>query len=372
MTEPFYPPNPLSRRTFLASTAAATALLATRPILAQADPQPGKLGFAIVGIGSLSMNQILPAFAKCKLARPTALVSGHPDKARQQAAKYGIDPKNIYSYDNYDTIKDNPDIDAVYVVLPNSMHAEYSIRAAKAGKHVLCEKPMAVSVAECEAMIAACAAAKRKLLIAYRMRYEPMTRKAIELAQSPTEVGVIKQITAENGFAMGNPNQWRCKKELAGGGSLMDMGIYALNAVRYLSGQEPAEIAAMSYSTPNDPRFKDIEETISFELRFASGIVASCVSTYGFGCGRFRLYGTRSRLEAEPFQEYSGNRLFIGRNRQEFQYTPVNHFAAEMDHLCECAANDQPPLTAGEEGLKDMKIIMAAYESARTGKTLRL
>lgn len=365
----------LSRRTFLAGTAAAAASLAAQPIFAQQQPEPiKKLGFALVGIGSLSMNQILPGFANSKFARPVALVSGHPDKAKQQAEKYGIDAKNIYNYENYDKIKDNPDIDVVYVVLPNSMHAEYTIRAAKAGKHVLCEKPMAVSVEECQAMIDACAAAKRKLLIAYRMRYEPMTQKAIALAQSPSDLGTIKQITAENGFNMGDPKQWRCNKQLAGGGSLMDMGIYALNAARYLSGQEPSEIAAMSHTTPNDPRFKDIEETISFELRFDSGIVASCVSSYGYPCGRFRVYGTRGQIESEPFQQYTGNRLYTirGRNRQEFQYEPVNHFAAEMDHLCECILQDKTPLTSGEEGLKDMKIIMAAYESARTGKTLKL
>ena len=255
------------------------------------------IGFALVGIGSLSMGQLLPAFAKCKVAQPVALVSGHPDKAQQQAAKYGIDPKNIYNYENFDSIKDNPEVDVVYVVLPNSMHAEYTIRAAKAGKHVLCEKPMANTVADCQAMIDACKAAHRKLMIGYRVRYEPMTQKAIALAQSADDMGVIKQITAEAGFNAGNPDQWRLNRKLAGGGSLMDMGIYAVNAVRYLSGQEPTEVSAVSYSTPGDPRFKEVEETISFELRFASGIVASCLSTYGFNCNRFRVYGTEGWLE---------------------------------------------------------------------------
>jgi len=363
-----------SRRTFLSLTAAAAAGLATRSLFAQAKPEPKKLGFALVGVGSLTMGQLLPAFAKCKNARAVALVSGHPDKARQQADKYGISAKNIYNYDNYDSMKDNPDIDVVYVVLPNSMHAEYTIRAARAGKHVLCEKPMANSVAECQAMIDACAAAKRKLLIAYRMHYEPMTLKAIELAQSPTDVGTIKMITAEAGFNMGDPRQWRCHKALAGGGSLMDMGIYALNAVRYLSRQEPNEIAAVSYSTPDDPRFTDIEETISFELKFESGMVASVLSTYGFGCGRFRVYGTRGQVEAEPFQSYSGNHLWAtrGRNRQEIQYQPVDHFATEMDYFCDCITADKTPITAGEEGLKDIKIMMAAYESARTGRAIKL
>jgi predicted dehydrogenase len=368
----------VSRRRFLAFSAVAAATLAAGPLFGQAEPEPKKLGFALVGVGSLTMGQLLPAFAKSKYAKAVALVSGHPDKAKQQADKYGIDPKNIYNYDNYDTMKDNPDIDVVYVVLPNSMHAEYTIRAAKAGKHVLCEKPMAVSVAECQAMIDACAAANRKLMIAYRMHYEPMTQKAIALAHSAADVGTIKMITAEAGFNMGNPAQWRCHKPLAGGGSLMDMGIYALNAVRYLSGQEPSEVAAVSYSTPNDPRFTDIEETISFELKFESGIVASVLSTYGFGCGRFRLYGTRGQLEAEPFQSYTGNHLWHaggprrGLARAEVPYEPVNHFATEMDDFCQCIASDKPSRTAGEEGLQDIKIMMAAYESASSGRSVRI
>jgi len=366
--------NPdLSRRRFLAHTAAVAAALAIRPTFSQAQTDtPKKLGYAIVGIGSLSMHQILPGFANAKLCRPVALVSGHPDKAQQQAAIYGIDPKNIYNYDNFDTIKDNPDIDIVYIVLPNGMHAEYTIRAAQAGKHVLCEKPMANTVEECRAMIDACNAAKRKLLIAYRMHYEPMTAKAIDLAQN--QIGTIKQITAQCGFNMGDPTQWRCNKKLAGGGSLRDIGIYALQATRYLSQQEPSEVSAVMYSTPDDPRFREVEETISFELRFESGIVAQVLSTYGFGCNRFQVYGTSGQLQATPFQGYSGNHLYLSQNggRQEVDYTPVDHFAAEMDDLCRCIAEDKTPRTPGEEGLKDMQIMMAAYESANTGKAVKI
>src|ERR1700722_2777948 len=194
----FFNLNPsVSRRRFLAGTAAAAAALGIQPVFAQPQPDaPKKLGYAVVGIGSLTMHQILPGFANANLCRPVALVSGHPAKAREQADKYGIDPKNIYNYENFDSIKDNPEIDVVYIVLPNGMHAEYTIRAAKAGKHVLCEKPMANTVEECQAMIDACSAANRKLLIAYRMHYEPMTKNAIALAQSPDEIGTIKQITA--------------------------------------------------------------------------------------------------------------------------------------------------------------------------------
>jgi predicted dehydrogenase len=364
-----------TRRAFLGGTVLALATLATRPLIAQVTPPPAKkLGVALVGVGSLTINELLPAFAKSKLTRPVALVSGHPVKANQQAARYNIDPKNIYNYENFDTIKDNPDIDIVFIVLPNGMHAEYTIRAAKAGKHVLCEKPMANTVEECQSMIDACSAANRKLMIAYRLRYEPMTIRSIELSHSPTDIGTIKQITAEAGFNAGDPTQWRLNKKLAGGGPLMDMGIYAVNAIRFLSGQEPAEVTAFSYTTPNDPRFKEVEETISFELRFDSGLLASVLTTYGFGCNRYRLYGTHGQLECEPMQSYTNNRLSLihGGAKKEVTYTPVNHFAAEMDHFADCIQNDKPVLTPGEEGLKDLKVMMAAYESARLGQSVKI
>ncbi|HEX3357981.1 MAG TPA: Gfo/Idh/MocA family oxidoreductase [Tepidisphaeraceae bacterium] len=368
-------PSSVSRRTFLESSAAAIAALATTPLIADVNSsEPKKLGFALVGVGTLTMDQLLPALAKCKLARAVALVSGHPDKARQQAALYNIDPKNIYTYDNFDSIKDNPDIDVVYIVLPNSMHAEYTIRAAHAGKHVLCEKPMANTVEECQSMIDACVKADRKLMIGYRQRYEPLTIRAIELSHSQSDIGTIKQITAEAGFNTGDPTQWRLNKKLAGGGPLMDMGIYAVNAIRYLSSQEPSEVTAFSYTTPNDPRFKEVEETIAFELRFDSGLLASVLTSYGFGCNRFRLYGTHGQLESEPLQSYTNNRLWLTHNgpKQEITYTHVNHFAAEMDHLADCILNNKPVLTPGEEGLKDMKVITAAYESARLGKSVKI
>ena len=366
--------SPFSRRSFLTGTSAAALSVAAAHVFGQpaTGPAPKKLGVALVGIGSLTMNQILPAFAKCTMVKPVALVSGHPDKAKAQAAKYNLDAKNIYNYDNYDTIKDNPDIDMVYIVLPNGMHAEYTIRAAKAGKHVLCEKPMANTPEECQAMIDACNAAKKKLFVAYRMHYEPMTLKAIEIARG-TGLGTVKQISADCGFSIGDPTQWRLNKKLAGGGSFMDIGIYALNAVRYLSGQEPTQVTAFSYATPDDVRFKEVEETISVELQFKSGLQASVLSTYGFGCGRYRVYGTRGTMEAEPFMNYGGNRLYpTGRSRAEFTYTPVDHFGTEMDAFSDAIQNDKPILTPGEEGLKDMKVIAASYESAKTGKTVKI
>src|SRR5262249_1846765 len=182
-------------------------------------------------------------------SRVVAFVSGHPDKANKLALRYGVDPKRIYNYENYDTLKDNPEVDVVYVVLPNSMHAEYTIRAHKAGKHVLSEKPMANTPADCRARTAGGGRGSGKLMVAYRCRYEPFNQEMIRMAREQ-ELGQIKVVVADHGFSIGDPTQWRLKKEMAGGGSLMDIGIYSLQAARYVTGEEPTELPAMTSTTP--------------------------------------------------------------------------------------------------------------------------
>jgi predicted dehydrogenase len=371
----------LTRRGFLARTgqgllaAPALGALAAKAS-AQAVPEPPgrKLGWAIVGLGSLSINQILPAFAKCERSRVTALVSGHPDKAKKLALRYGVAEKNIYDYQGYDALRDNPEVDIVYVVLPNGMHAEYTVRALQAGKHVLTEKPMANTPAECESMIAAARKAERKLMVAYRCRYEPFNQEMIRIAREQ-ELGPLKVIMADHGFNIGDPNQWRLKRELAGGGSLMDIGLYSLQAARYVTGEEPSELCAMSYSTPGDVRFKEVEETINFQLRFPSGVLANCTSSYGFaGQNRYRVVATKGWFELEPATSYSGLRLYVRKgNALEERSLPVrDHFAMEMDHLSECVTAGKDPLTPGEEGLRDARLMMAIYEAARSGKTVKV
>ncbi len=282
--------NEISRRRFIAkvgkgfvaANVAGTFLkAAAAKEVAAADSPGSKLGWAIVGLGNLAIHEILPAFAKCEKSKVTALVSGHPDKANKLAQQYGVNPKNIYNYQNYDSIKDNPEVDIIYIVLPNGMHAEYTIRGFQAGKHVLTEKPMANTPDDCQKMIDAGRKAGRKLMVAYRCRYEPYNKEAIRIARSG-ELGPTQVILANNGWRVTDPDQWRLKKDLAGGGSMMDIGIYALQAARYLSGEEPTEVNALIYTTPNDPRFKEVEENINFQLRFPSGILANCTSSYGY------------------------------------------------------------------------------------------
>jgi predicted dehydrogenase len=338
------------------------------------DPPGKKLGWAIVGLGSLAINQILPAFSQCEKSKVVALVSGHPDKANKLALRYGVSPKNIYNYQNYDSIKDNPEVDIIYIVLPNGMHAEYTVRGLQAGKHVLTEKPMANTPAECQQMVDAGRKANKKLMVAYRCRYDPYNQEAIRVARSH-ELGTVKVILADAGFAMKDPNVWRLKKSLAGGGSLMDIGIYALQAARYLTGEEPSEVNAMMYSTPNDPRFKEVEEAINFQLRFPSGILANCTSSYGYAWqSHYRVVTSEGWLEMDPATAYSGLRMRVHRGNvtEEKDLPVVDHFAAEMEHMSDCVMQNKEPLTPGEEGLRDLTIMHALYEAANTGKTVKL
>lgn len=350
-----------------------------RPTL-QTPLHPDKrIGFAIVGLGHLSLEQIMPAFGKCNYAKPAALVSGDIAKATKIADQYGIAAKNIYNYQNYDNIKDNAGIDAVYIVLPNSMHAEYTIRAAKAGKHVLCEKPMAVSSAEAQQMIDACKVAGKKLMVAYRIQYEPNNKIAKEFTREK-KYGKVKVIEMFNGQNIGDPAQWRLRKALAGGGSLPDIGLYCLNTARYLTGEEPEEVMAGIYTTPGDERFKEVEETVLFQLKFPGGTLVNAGCSYGVHeSRRYRCLGDKGGwFEVSPAFSYEGIKMEIAEVKDEkdwkAQPTPPNknQFALEMDHFAKCILNNKTPYTPGEEGLQDQKIMEAIYTSAKEKKPVAL
>jgi predicted dehydrogenase len=376
--------NQISRRGFLSKVgqgiaAANVAAAIGLPLRAQSpqdapEPPGKKAGYAIVGLGNLAIHQILPAFCRCEKSKVVALVSGHPDKAAKLAARYGVNPKAIYNYQNYDTLRDNPEVDVIYIVLPNSMHAEYTIRGFQAGKNVLTEKPMATTTAECQSMIDAGAKAGKKLMVAYRCRYEPYNQAMIKMARDK-ELGGVKIINAESGFNIVDPTQWRLKKAMAGGGSLMDIGIYALQAARYISGEEPVAVNAMMYSTPGDVRFKEVEETILFQLRFPNGILANCTSSYGASTrSHFRALAPDGYFELDPAMGYTGNRMRVSRkgSLDEMFFEPVDHFGAEMDYMSDCVLNNKPLLTPGEEGLRDLTIMTAIYQAANSGQTVKL
>ncbi len=355
---------------------AAATLAVTSGGVARAAPDR-KLGYAIVGLGYYGLQTIMPQFVNCEHSRVTALVSGDRTKALATATKYGVPERSIYTYADFDRIRDNPDVDIVYVCLPNSMHAEYTIRAAKAGKHVMCEKPMAISVAECEAMIRACKTAGKKLMIGYRCHFEPFNLEAMRLAKSGA-AGKIRYVRSEHGFVQGDPNKWRLKRALSGGGSLMDMGIYSLQAARYMTGEEPIAVTARESTDRRDPRFREVEDMIEWTLEFPSGAIAGCQSMYSANQNHVLLMGDKGRIELEPATRYDGNKMWTGRDGRETAITSPppgpgkTQFAGQLDHLAECILDGREPIVSGEEGLRDMRIVEAIYRSVREGRTVKL
>ncbi|MGA1797281.1 Gfo/Idh/MocA family oxidoreductase [Sphingomonas sp. 4RDLI-65] len=368
----------MGRRNLMISAAALTlgpgALRSSSALGAGRAERP--LGYAIVGLGYYGLDVIIPQFVNCAHSRLAAVVSGDPDKAKRVAAANGLPARSIYSYADFDTIRDNPDVDIVYVCLPNALHAAYTIRAARAGKHVMCEKPMAVSVAECEAMIAACKTANRKLMIGYRCHFEAFNREAMRLARTGA-AGKIRYVRSEHGFVQRDPSKWRLKRALSGGGSLMDMGIYSLQAARYMTGEEPVAVTARESTDRRDPRFAEVEDMIDWTLEFPSGAIAGCQSMYSANQNRILLMGDAGRIELEPATRYAGNMMWLGKDGREQAVTPPagpgkTQFAGQLDHLVASIRTGREPIVSGEEGLRDMRIVEAIYRSSREGRTIRL
>ena len=402
--EPF-PIRPVSRRRFLHSAAggvAAGPILATAalaqtssapavpsvPSVPSGRPMPKmegelprppgrRVGWAVVGLGQFALNQILPAFAEARMSKLVALVSGSRDKAVSVAERYGVPTRNLYDYAGFDAIRDNPEIDVVYVILPNALHPEFTIRAFRAGKHVMCEKPMANSPEECEAMIAAGKAADRKLMVGYRAHFEPHNAEAIRMARAG-RLGRIRLVTSDHHRHIDPAvpaDQWRLSRALAGGGSLVDIGIYSLQAARYMTGEEPVAVAAQISTPADDPRFREVEDTVAVQLRFPSGAVAQLTSSYtAHNVKRIQAFGTEAAAILDPATEYEGNRLTVrsARGVDEVKVKAASQFAGEMDHLSESVLANKTPALGGEEGLRDIRLIKAIYAAAEAGRWLRL
>jgi predicted dehydrogenase len=359
------------------------------PPIAAPTEQPGspppnpdiptqRVGFAVVGLGRLALQNILPAFGQCKHARLMGLVRGDPDKMRVIAAQYGVPKEACYAYNEMARLRSNAGVNVVYVVLPNALHRDAVIQAARAGKHVLCEKPMATSPDEAREMIEACRNAGRKLMIAYRCQYELNNRELARRARSG-DLGDIQFIDAINTQNQGDPTQWRQIKKLAGGGSLPDVGLYCLNTTRALLGEEPIEVLARIQSPEQDPRFKEVEATVSFTLRFPSGVLANCASSYSLHEQRnFRVLGSQASAEIANAFGYEGQKLYISRRdahaeaRTQLNVGVKNQFSLEMDHMALCVRNNIEPRTPGEEGLQDQILMAAIYQSAQTGNPVSL
>ena len=361
-----------SRRRFLGKAAAVAAapFISTRVTRALADAARPRLGWALCGLGGLSENQIAPALEKTEHCRLAGIITDTPDKARKWQAKYKIPDRSVYTYDTMAKMADNKSIDVVYIVTPNALHAQQTLAAAKAGKHVYCEKPMEVSTERCQQMIDACKAAKRKLGVAYRCQFDPNHLECMRLVREKA-FGDLRFIEAGFSVFIGDAGQWRLKRALSGGGALLDVGIYALQAARYLSGEEPVTVTALEQKT--DPvKFAEVDQSMLWQMKFPSGALASCTTSYDSGFSTYiRVNAQRGSFGLEPAFGYTGNK---GRRSdgKEIALPAPDLFAAEMDDFARCILEDKTSKVSGEEGLRDVKIMMAIYEAARTGRAVSL
>ncbi|WP_031429037.1 Gfo/Idh/MocA family protein [Flavimarina sp. Hel_I_48] len=329
------------------------------------------LNVAILGLGSYG-ERVADAMQDCKRAKLVGLISGTPSKLTEWGAKYNIPEKNRYNYETYDQIKDNPDIDAVYIITPNALHKEAALRVAKASKHVISEKPMGLNAEEGQAMIDACKAAGVHLLVGYRLHFEPKTVAVIKMRQEGA-FGKLNFFQGQTGFDIGDPTQWRLDKDLAGGGSLMDIGIYSINGARYITGEEPIWVTAQETKTEPEKFKEGVDETIQFQLGFPSGIVASCLSTYNMRyLDRFYLAGDEGFAEMQPSTGYGP---IEGRTHKGKLTQPhTTHQTLQMDGMARIIYDNEQPIVPvdGEEGLKDLKIIDAIYKAVETGEKVEL
>lgn len=361
--------KPITRRKFssnFAKGAAAIAITSNIPMAYACAPQDKKsLGIALVGLGSYSNGQLGPGLLKTKHCHLAGIVTGSPEKVPQWRNKYNIPEENCYNYKNFDTIKDNEDIDIVYVVLPNAMHADFCIRVAKAGKHVICEKPMAVSVAECDAIIKACKEANVALSVGYRMQSEPSTDRLKEMIATE-KYGKPHLVTADAGYvSRGYPDQWRLVKSLAGGGALLNMGVYAIQGVIYAAQELPISVTAQEFST-NPSYYKDTDETITAQFKFASGTVGSIITSHNAKGDRIFASCENGWIELDKAHSYgvirgkTSDGTIIDSGPQSQQALQMDDFAL---HILEGAVNKAP----GSMGRRDMIICEAIYESITQG-----
>lgn len=363
-----------TRRDFLQKLTIAALTVPFMPacgLAAPADNKGATLRVAIMGLGSYG-TRVAEAMQTCKKAKLVGAISGTPSKVKDWQSKYNIPEKNCYNYDNFDNIKNNPDIDAVYVITPNALHHDQVIRVAKAGKHVISEKPMAINAKQGQEMVDACKNANVKLLVGYRMHFEPHTLEIVRMRKAG-DFGKITFFQGLSGFKIGDPTQWRLNKQLSGGGSMMDIGIYSINGARYMIGEEPVWVTAEETKT-DTVKFKEgIDETIQFQLGFPSGAVASCLSTYSMNnLDRFFLNGDTGFAELYPATGYGP---IQGRtNKGELNQPVVTHQTVQMDEMAGIILEGRQAIIPvdGNEAVRDLKIIDAIYMAAQTGKRVDL
>ncbi|WP_289062953.1 Gfo/Idh/MocA family oxidoreductase [uncultured Zobellia sp.] len=324
-----------------------------------------KLGIALVGLGSYSSGQLAPGLQDAENCYLAGIVTGTPEKEKVWMEKYGIPKKNVYNYDNFDSIAKNKDIDIVYVVLPNSMHAEFCIRAAKAGKHVICEKPMAISVKECDAIIDACNEAGVKLSVGYRMQSDPYTNEIKRLVKQKS-FGSVRYVSSDAGYiSRGNPDQWRLNHALSGGGALMNMGVYSIQSNIYGTGQNPISVAAQEFSSRPE-YFKDTDESITAQMEFPDGVVGNLFTSHNANANRLFVSFEKGWAELNPCHNYGplSGRTSDGK---EIKFPHQSQQKVQMDDFAKHIMLGTTNYAPGEMGKRDMIIVEAIYKSIKEG-----
>ena len=358
----------LSRRDFITriSLGAAAVSFSSRLKAADAVP-PRKLGIALAGLGNYARTQLLPALKNhTQHCRLVGVVTGNKEKGLQWSKDHGFPEKNIYSYDTMQQMADNPEIDIVYVVTPNALHAQHVIAAAKAGKHVICEKPMAISVAECDAMLAACRAANVKHSIGYRLHFDPLHQELKRHAREK-DFGPFMKITGANGFRMGR-KVWRADHKLSGGGPLMDMGIYCLHeACLAADGATPIAVTAREHPKTRPEIFADVEEGLDWTMEFANGAKAEFMSSYSRNDGWFRAEAEKDFIAFDPAFGYNNLKGTTSKGPMEIAPVPSQQ-AIQMDDFAQCVRDKRQSIVAGELGRRDMLVVEAIYKAMRSGQ----
>ncbi|MFT3933475.1 MAG: Gfo/Idh/MocA family oxidoreductase [Chitinophagaceae bacterium] len=361
-----------SRRDALKTIAiGGSALLLSPQILLAGLRKKDKLGVALVGLGYYSTDLLAPALQMTKNCYLAGIVTGTPSKAEAWKAKYNIPDKNIYNYQNFDSIANNPDIDVIYVVLPPSMHKEYVVRAANAGKDVWCEKPMAVTEAECKEMIAACKKNKKSLAIGYRLHHEPNTQQYTKIVNQHL-LGKIKHVDCAAGYRDNRTEHWKQKKEM-GGGVSYDMGVYAIQGARLGTGMEPLSIVSAELSTTRPEIYKNgLDETMEATLEFPGGVLATIKSTFGEGVNFMNITCEKGDINLNPFSEYTGAKGSSPLGDISTAYAVPFQQAKQMDDDALSIMQKKPMLVPGEEGLRDIRIVEAIHKAAATGSRVTL
>lgn len=331
----------------------------------------GKLRYAVVGLGWIVQEDVLPAFSNTENSQLAALISGDATKREELGKKYQAP---TYSYEQYEECLKKENIDAVYIGTPNHLHLEHTVRAAKAGVHILCEKPMAVTEDECEQMISAAKENNVKLMIAYRLHFDKANMEAVKIVQSG-QIGearffdsVFSQQVEEGNIRLTAPFS-------EGGGSVYDMGVYCINAARYLFQDEPTEVFAF-IANNGEKRFEKVDEMTSVVMRFPKERLANFTSSFGASStATFRVVGTKGDLRMDSSYTYAGDlkqQITVDGEKQEQSYPAGDQFGAEIQYFSDCVLNNKEPEPCGREGLADVRIVRAILESAQTGKPVKL